>query len=64
MKAAARGSAFQAAVRRADRRALLLTALYILLTAALFIAFFPYASGLMVRTSWLDAMNWFGNLYY
>ena len=63
-KAAARGSAFQAAVRRADRRALLLTALYILLTAALFIAFFPYASGLMVRTSWLDAMNWFGNLYY
>ena len=31
---------------------------------ALFIAFFPYASGIQTPTGWLDAMNWFGNLYY
>ena len=33
--------------------------------AVLFIAFFPYASGLRVSTQWLDAMKWFPQwLYY
>ena len=39
----------------------------LLLTAALalFIAFFPYASGLMVSQKWLDVMKWFPNwLWY
>ena len=42
-------------------------ALIVLLTAALalFIAFFPYASGLMVSQKWLDVMKWFPNwLWY
>ena len=36
-------------------------ALYVLLAAAaaLFAAFFPYASGVMVPQAWLDAMKWF-----
>ena len=41
--------------------------LLILLVAAavLFVAFFPYASGVMVSQKWLDAMNWFrGWLWY
>ena len=33
--------------------------------AVLFVAFFPYASGVMVSQKWLDAMNWFrGWLWY
>ena len=32
---------------------------------ALFIAFFPYASGVTASTKWLSAMQWFkGWLYY
>ena len=31
----------------------------------LFVAFFPYVSGVRVSTRWLDAMKWFPNwLYY
>ena len=44
-----------------------LIALVVLLTAALalFIAFFPYASGVAVPQRWLDAMKWFPNwLWY
>ena len=54
----------EAAVQRAERISLMLVALYILICAAFFIAFFPYASGIQTSTKWLDAMNWFGNLYY
>lgn len=33
--------------------------------AVLFVAFFPYASGILVPQEWLDAMNWFkGWLWY
>ncbi len=52
------------AAARADRRALFLVCLYIAVCAAFFIAFFPYASGIRTPTGWLDAVNWFGNLYY
>ena len=38
--------------------------MYLVIVLAMFVAFFPYASGIMVRTGWLDKMNWFGNLYY
>ena len=36
------------------------------LTGALvfFVLFFPYASGWLTSTSWLDAMKWFSKLYY
>ena len=57
------GAGEDAAVR-ADRRSLFFVCLYIVLCAALFIAFFPYASGIQTPTGWLDAVNWFGNLYY
>ena len=57
------GAGEDAAVR-ADRRSLFFVCLYIVLCAVLFIAFFPYASGIQTPTKWLDAMNWFGNLYY
>ena len=50
--------------RKADRFSLMLIGAYLLIVLVLFIAFFPYASGITVRTGWLDAMNWFGNLYY
>ena len=37
---------------------------YLLIVAAMFAVFYPFASGMMVRTSWLEAVNWFRNLYY
>lgn len=50
---------------RAPRTARALTWGFVSLSAALFIAFFPYASGVRVSTAWLDAMKWFPNwLYY
>ena len=37
----------------------------LVIAAALFIAFFPYASGITVSQSWMDAMKWFPNwLWY
>lgn len=40
-------------------------AVWIAAAAVLFIAFFPYASGLEVNTGWLNAMKWFdGWIYY
>ena len=37
----------------------------LLLAGILFVAFFPYASGITVSTRWLDAMKWFPNwLFY
>lgn len=32
--------------------------------AVLFIGFYPYASGVVTSTGWLDAMKWFPGLYY
>ncbi len=49
---------------RADRGALWWVIGYIALTALVFIALFPYASGMLTPTGWLDAVNWFNNLYY
>lgn len=41
------------------------TLAYIGLAAALFVAFFPYASGIRTDVTWLEAMRWFPNwLYY
>ena len=39
--------------------------IFLVAAAALFVAFFPYLSGVRVSTQWLDAMKWFpGWLYY
>lgn len=41
------------------------TWVYLALAGALFIAFFPYASGIRVPVWWLESMRWFPNwLYY
>ncbi len=38
---------------------------YLVISLALFIAFFPYAGGITASTKWLSAMQWFsGWLYY
>ena len=52
------------AQKRADCWSLALVSAYLLIVAAMFVAFYPFASGMMVRTSWLEAVNWFRNLYY
>lgn len=50
---------------RHERLARHAVAVLIAAAAVLFIAFFPYASGITVPTAWLDAMKWFPNwLYY
>ena len=41
-----------------------LMAVYVLGAAVFFVLFFPYASGYLTSTSWLDAMKWFSKLYY
>ena len=41
-----------------------LPVLYVLLAAVFFVLFFPYASGWLTSTKWLDAMKWFSRLYY
>ena len=38
-----------------------LTAVLVVAAVALFIAFYPYASGLEVSREWLARMNWFKN---
>ena len=38
--------------------------IYILGTVVFFVMFFPYASGYLTNTAWLDAMKWFSRLYY
>ena len=52
------------AQKRVDRWGLALVSAYLLIAAAMFAVFYPFASGMMVRTSWLEAVNWFRNLYY
>lgn len=38
--------------------------IYILGAIVFFIMFFPYASGLLTSTTWLDAMKWFPGIWY
>ncbi|MDD4080262.1 MAG: glycosyltransferase family 39 protein [Eubacteriales bacterium] len=50
---------------RKPRRARAAAIVFVALAAVLFIAFFPYLSGVRVSTNWLDALKWFpGWLYY
>ncbi|MBR4539833.1 MAG: glycosyltransferase family 39 protein [Clostridia bacterium] len=42
-----------------EKTAIVLLAVILIAAAALFIAFFPYASGCLTPQSWLDAMRWF-----
>ena len=39
-------------------------AVYIAGSIVFFVMFFPYASGYLTNTRWLDAMKWFSKLYY
>ena len=39
-------------------------ALYLVGALMFFVMFFPYASGWLTSTEWLDAMKWFSKLYY
>lgn len=39
-------------------------ALYLVGALVFFVMFFPYASGWLTSTDWLDAMKWFSKLYY
>jgi len=39
-------------------------AVYLALVLGMFVAFYPIASGLLVPRAWMDAINWFGKLYY
>ena len=38
--------------------------IYLVGTIVFFVMFFPYASGYVTPTAWLDAMKWFSRLYY
>lgn len=38
--------------------------LYVLFAALFFVLFFPYASGWLTSTDWLESLRWFSNLYY
>jgi len=40
------------------------TLLYVVGAIVFFVMFFPYASGYLTNTDWLDAMKWFSKLYY
>jgi dolichyl-phosphate-mannose--protein O-mannosyl transferase len=52
-------------VLRKARRARKAGIAFVVLAALLFVAFFPYLSGVRVSTAWLDALKWFpGWLYY
>ena len=50
--------------RKNARIAHALMALLVVAAIALFIAFFPLASGIEVPHEWCDAMNWFKNWMY
>lgn len=39
-------------------------AFYLAGALVFFMMFFPYASGVLTSTDWLDAMKWFSHLYY
>lgn len=42
----------------------ILLIVFILISFAMFIGFYPYASGIMVSNKWLDAMKWFKGITY
>ncbi|NLC31792.1 MAG: phospholipid carrier-dependent glycosyltransferase [Clostridiales bacterium] len=50
--------------RKHKKVGLLTTIAYLLIALVLFVAFFPYYSGLRVSTDWLNAMRWFPNWIY
>jgi len=37
---------------------------FVALSAVFFVLFYPYASGVLTPTPWLDAMKWFPGIYY
>ena len=37
---------------------------YVILAAVFFAMFYPYASGLLTPTAWLDWLKWFPKIYY
>ena len=37
---------------------------YLIGAAVFFVMFFPYASGTLTSTAWLDSLKWFSRLYY
>ena len=41
-----------------------LVAAYVLLAAVFFAMFYPYASGVLTPTAWLDWLKWFPKIYY
>ena len=41
-----------------------LMVVYVIGSIVFFVMFFPYASGYLTSTKWLDAMKWFSKLYY
>ncbi len=45
--------------KRSERAAAVLLIVILTASAALFLAFFPYASGRLTSQEWLDAMRWF-----
>ena len=62
MPAIAARPRLSASLRRAPAGLMIV---YLAIALALFIAFFPYASGVTASTKWLSAMQWFkGWLYY
>ncbi len=50
--------------RRSRRAGLIVTGVYLSVTLAMFIGFFPYYSGIRVSAAWLNAMRWFPRIYY
>ena len=38
--------------------------IFILIALAMFIGFYPYATGIPVSNEWLDAMKWFKGIGY
>ena len=41
------------------RKTLWMIGIYLVLAAVFFVMFYPYASGMLTSTRWLDAMKWF-----
>ncbi len=50
--------------KKSQRLMRIIMAVYLVGALVFFIMFFPYASGYLTSTKWLDAMRWFSKLYY
>ena len=62
---AGKGEALVWTKKQAETTALALTGVLLLAAAALFVFFFPYASGVLTPQSWMDACKWFSRwLWY